>query len=275
MRAPRSKQQVGRQKNRPAIPRGTLRALRAEVGFVCPVGDCDSPYLSFHHFDPPWNKGGIHRAEGMVALCLEHHKQADHGAFSAEQLRDFKRRTISRPAPAGRFEFRTEQLVLVGGGNLAVRTPTFLSVGGRPLVWLSSDERGNQLLNLEVRARDGSVAFSMRDNDWVVARAPSDMECPPSATALVVRAPTDGIFVELAFDRVTWEDVTKLLATRGAQMLAPEIRRAWNESEFVVAEFRAELPYEGISISRTSLLGAGAHIAGCVSVGCGALITIA
>jgi hypothetical protein len=66
------------------------RQLRGEVGFGCPVEGCGSPYLTWHHFDPPWREREHHDADGMFALCLQHHKEADSGAFSDSQLRSFK-----------------------------------------------------------------------------------------------------------------------------------------------------------------------------------------
>src|SRR3984885_9748514 len=71
-------------------PRNTLKALRAEVGFLCPVKDCGRPYLTWHHFDPPWRVKKHHQPEGMIALCREHADQADNGAFTDHQLRELK-----------------------------------------------------------------------------------------------------------------------------------------------------------------------------------------
>ena len=66
------------------------RALREEVAFGCPIDGCGSPYLTWHHFDPPWHVEQHHKFEGMVALCLQHHKEGDAGAFTPEQLRTLK-----------------------------------------------------------------------------------------------------------------------------------------------------------------------------------------
>jgi hypothetical protein len=56
----------------------------------------------------------------MVALCLDHHKEADVGAFTNDQLREFKRDPFLRrtaKAIAGRFSWRRDQLVVLAGGN--------------------------------------------------------------------------------------------------------------------------------------------------------------
>ena len=49
--------------------------LRREVGYGCPV--CRSPFLEFHHFDPPQYKEKHWRPEGMIAMCRDCHPDAD------------------------------------------------------------------------------------------------------------------------------------------------------------------------------------------------------
>jgi hypothetical protein len=72
-------------------PAGIRRQLAREVGFGCPVSRCGSPYLTWHHFDPPWAVRKHHDPAGMVALCRDHHPEADAGGFTVDQLREFKR----------------------------------------------------------------------------------------------------------------------------------------------------------------------------------------
>jgi hypothetical protein len=67
------------------------RKLRQDVGYVCPVPSCQSPYLEWHHFDPAWSELKHHNPDGMIALCRNHHPEADGGAFTVEQLHDWKR----------------------------------------------------------------------------------------------------------------------------------------------------------------------------------------
>ena len=68
-------------------PDSVKKILRKEVRFGCPIPGCNNPYLEWHHFDPPWAKEEHHRPEGMIALCNTHHKRADAGAFTIEQLK--------------------------------------------------------------------------------------------------------------------------------------------------------------------------------------------
>ncbi len=186
------------------------RELRTEVGFGCPVEGCGSPYLTWHHFDPPWRDGHQHNPNGMVALCLQHHKEADSGAFSPDQLRVLKSDPYLRRVggqPAGHFNWKREQLILEAGGGLAIRCPVLLEMAGRPVIWLSSDPDGNQLLNLEILGADGAPAFVMRDNDWLAIADVQDLEAPPSVRSLIVRAPRTNVRVAIEFKPMTMDDV--------------------------------------------------------------------
>lgn len=58
-------------------PKSVLAELRKEVGFGCPVEGCGNPYLTWHHFDPPWSERHHHEPQGIIALCPEHHNAAD------------------------------------------------------------------------------------------------------------------------------------------------------------------------------------------------------
>jgi hypothetical protein len=72
-------------------PIQVTREIRSEVGFSCPIDRCGNPYLTWHHFDPPWSIEQHHRPEGMVALCREHADKADAGAFTDDQVHEHAR----------------------------------------------------------------------------------------------------------------------------------------------------------------------------------------
>jgi hypothetical protein len=42
-------------------------ALRREVNLGCPVAGCGSPFLTWHHFDPPWKLEHHHRPDEFRA----------------------------------------------------------------------------------------------------------------------------------------------------------------------------------------------------------------
>jgi hypothetical protein len=159
----------------------------------------------------------------MIALCLQCHKEADGGAFTDSQLRDLKTNPFLKRAgvgPAGHFNWKREQLILAAGNSLFVRCPVFLEVRGRRIIWLSSDDAGNQLLNLDIWDERGQLAMSMRNNDWLVGADLDDVEAPPGAHSLVVRAPSRGFRVSIEFEAVTVAELTERLRRREEETAA-------------------------------------------------------
>ena len=138
----------------------------------------------------------------MVALCLQHHKEADAGAFTREQLRALKT-TAARDRPIGRFNWKREQLILRAGGGLFIGCRVFLEMAGHQMIWLTTDGDGNQLLNMDVWGADGKLAFAMRDNSWTVLTELGDVEAPPSARSLVLRAPRQEVQISVKFTATT------------------------------------------------------------------------
>jgi hypothetical protein len=136
-------------------PTSIRQELRREVGFGCPVPNpealCGNPYLYWHHFDPPFRERAHHDPAGMIALCAEHHAKADAGAYTAEQLQEFKRGAAENAGDVrGRFEWMRRDVLWVVGGNFYYETPTILACRGDPVVWINRDDEGYLLLNLRM-----------------------------------------------------------------------------------------------------------------------------
>ncbi|MEW5735721.1 MAG: hypothetical protein AB1921_12755 [Thermodesulfobacteriota bacterium] len=71
-------------------PSDVKKLLRQEVNYGCPVPGCGSPFLTWHHFDPPWSVKEHHNPDSMIALCTQCHPMADAGAYSSEQFEALK-----------------------------------------------------------------------------------------------------------------------------------------------------------------------------------------
>jgi hypothetical protein len=169
-------------------PTAVLTQLRKEVGFCCAIDDCDSPYLTWHHFDPPWRIEHHHRPEGMIALCREHADKADHGAYTNDQLRDLKQSGRHRLSKvAGKFEWRRHDLLAVVGGNFYLRVPTILQIGARKVIWFERDEDGYQLLNFKMPSLTGRSRAQIRNNFWTVAPDDCEVVCPPNGRVVSVQ----------------------------------------------------------------------------------------
>jgi len=187
-------------------PADVRRTLRREVGFTCPVDSCGSPYLTYHHFAPPWASQPHHDVNGMVALCLQHHKEADGGAFTVDQLRQLKTLTPGLPV-RGRFSWQRERLLIIGGSNFFIGSPRILQYETQDLIWFHQSQGGHGTLNMDLFSPGGILVVSMRDNDWVILPTVDDLESPPSANRLIVRSKTHEISVDIEFREVSLDRV--------------------------------------------------------------------
>jgi hypothetical protein len=172
-------------------PAAVRHQLAEEVGFGCPVEGCGSPYLTWHHFDPPWAAKQHHDPAGMVALCRDHHPEADKGAFTTEQLRDFKRVGRDRSRALGaRFNWMRESLLAVVGGNFYYETPIAIRVNDIPVVWFNRDESGRLLVNLQMLTTSGEPRMLMLDNFWMTeGSSEREIVCPPSGSMVSAKYP--------------------------------------------------------------------------------------
>lgn len=186
-------------------PREVRRALTSEVGFGCPVPGCANPYLEYHHFDPPWTEREHHDRAGMIALCAEHHKKADAGAFTHEQLSAMKQSTGEQVT--GRFDWLRNRLLAVVGGNFYYETLTIFEFRGKRTIWFNRDEAGRLLLNLRMLTSSGEKRLRLEDNDWIIQGDPVDFESPPSGGRRARYANGDEL-------RIEFFDLTQPAATQ-------------------------------------------------------------
>lgn len=187
------------------IPKDARRILRKEVNFGCPVYGCGSPYLTYHHFNPPWHIEQHHNPEGMIALCSEHHNQADHGAFTNDQLKALKEKPFLtlRDRVNGQFNWKREHLVFLIGGNVYLGSQEIYIYEKEKFIWLTNDEHNNTLLNFEVKSKDGTTAFSMIDNDWVIFSDFDDIESIPSSKSLAFKSQKAQINISIDFNNLS------------------------------------------------------------------------
>ncbi|MGI2155364.1 hypothetical protein ACROAK_21195 [Shewanella oncorhynchi] len=113
---------------RKPIPKSVKKVLRSEVGFGCPVKGCGNPYLEYHHFDPPVSVKPHNEPEGMIALCAQHHKKADGGAYTTEQLHELKKDKANAKLVKGSLDWLRKDLLAVVGGNFYYETPRIITI---------------------------------------------------------------------------------------------------------------------------------------------------
>ncbi|GAB4509002.1 MAG: hypothetical protein OHK0046_03150 [Anaerolineae bacterium] len=183
-------------------PERVKTKLRKEVGFRCPIPGCGSPYLEFHHFDPSFSVKKHHNVEGMIALCPEHHRQADGGAFTVSQLRRFKAEALQNCiSVAGKFQWMRNDLLITGGTNVFYQSQIVLAVDNQPLIWFDRDSEGNLLLNVKVDRIASEPVLEIHNNSWLKRGEPIDLVCPPSGRSIHVRYQT-GFSMSFAFSEL-------------------------------------------------------------------------
>ncbi len=143
----------------------------------------------------------------MIALCLEHHKKADYGAYTKEQLRHFKEQASNRfKKVRGKFEWMRHKLLAVVGGNFYYETPILFQYYKTPIIWFERDEQGYMLLNIDLLPLSSEPKLQMRNNIWQVYGNPDDIECPPSGKKIHIKYGS-GDKVRIEFDDI--ESVSK------------------------------------------------------------------
>ncbi len=224
-----------------------------EVGFGCPVKTCGNPYLEYHHFDPPWRDKQHHDPKGMIALCAEHHRKAEGGAFTAEQLRQFKVEGFDRNDHVkGRFDWRRKDLLVsVEGGYSSVNTPVPVSFNGAPVVMLTQDENSELLVSVNMLTTSVMPRLQMFENDWVSTGQPKDILCPPSGKKIQASY-ANGDRISIEFFAINNEDL--LAARLGNWGSSRSSLLADGDIAFplVLVSIEIEVPEAGISIVRGS-----------------------
>jgi hypothetical protein len=202
---------------KPEIPRDppeeVKRQLRKEVGFGCPFSHCREPFLSFHHFDPPWAKEHHHRPEGMIALCVKHHTMADRGNWDKSQLHELKKAKCSVEDVKAKFEWaRTKQLIRLGG---YYTTPTGTRVlqetSFPPIVTLRESEEGLLELSFALYDQNGRKLAEMEDNMFR-ATPPRlfDIHVDPGGTKIKIKVSKSEVILDLWSTRVTIDQLDRM-----------------------------------------------------------------
>lgn len=169
-------------------PIDVRRELGQEVGFGCPVPNCGKPYLEWHHFDPPWRILNHHNPKGMIALCSEHHPKADVGAFTAEQLHNFKLNGANNHKEIrGKFDWLRNKILFISGGCFYYETLIILQYRDVPIIWFRRDADGYLLLNIRMLTTSNEPRLFLEDNCWIEKGTPVSFECPPSGKLIHAR----------------------------------------------------------------------------------------
>ena len=192
-------------------PNETIAQLLKEINYGCPIQNCCNPYLEFHHFDPPWNVKRHHDPKGMIALCSQHHRAADGGAYTKQQLHELKTRKCTDVS--GRFEWRRNDLILLLGGSIFINFTTVIrdDITDKKIIWVNRDEHNNMLLNLDMNAlllEGKRQRLKLHDNVWFLQGNPKEFRCPPSGKEIYATY-ENGDRLWIRFDEITDKEKLK------------------------------------------------------------------
>lgn len=191
-------------------PEKVKKILRSEIGFGCPIPGCGNPYLEWHHFDPPWHIENHHKQKGMIALCREHHIQADNDAFTIDQLREYKEQGLKNwEKVKGEFNWLRNRILAVVGGNFYYETPVIFKFKGKPIIWFERNDQNYLLLNLHMLSISKEPRACIVNNQWFSSHGEVDIECPPSAKRLKIEY-QNGDLVKIEYSELkSFEDAKK------------------------------------------------------------------
>lgn len=161
----------------------------------------------------------------MIALCLQHHKEADVGTFSNEQLLRLKQNPQSQSTISGRFNWKREETLTIAGSNYFVGTPTILQIGTQKLIWLEKDDNGFDTLNLDLHASDGNLVFQMRQNDWIALPENwEDIESAVSANRLSLRSKFYQVSLDISFSYLDMHKLRTLIASLSKDYIKESVK---------------------------------------------------
>ncbi len=188
-------------------PEDVRRQLRREVNFRCPI--CGSPFLTYHHFDPPYRARPHHNPDGMIALCTECHAFADQGKYTDKQLRELKCKPNSS---LRKFGWQRNELVVFAGG-LYVNPRVYLRLKGRDIIWFNRDAYGNLLLNVDIRDESDNSVILIEENDlkeYLCIEEICDIEIKPHGQELTIKASKVGVLFSIRFMNCEQETLKEL-----------------------------------------------------------------
>ena len=185
--------------------------LRREVNYGCPVrfadgSGCGSPILTFHHFDPPWPQILAHNPMGMVALCPQHHHQADGGLWSKAQLQQLKKFPYVDDTLKVSWPWQPETLVMKVGPSLVIGSGSPIRLDSMPIMRFYPhmvEGLGIQTVVFDSDIRDAQKKRWLRIEDsWFDLRLENttDVVFTPQTKTFVAKH-NDNTFISLQFKK--------------------------------------------------------------------------
>jgi hypothetical protein len=150
-------------------PANVRRYLRQEAGFGCAY--CGNPLLENAHIIP-FHESREFPVEHMVALCPNHHTEADLGHISEEVLRDWKKNPYNknRSVVGKKFIVTGRDVVVHMGSNDFVNTHGILCANNFDLISLTRIDDSYLSLDINLFDRFQRWVALAYENNWMVDR---------------------------------------------------------------------------------------------------------
>lgn len=147
-------------------PMKVKRELRQEVNFGCAI--CGAPLLEFHHIIP-YSEMEHHDPDHMIALCPNHHRLSDDGAFSRSDLYDYKENPENSDIVDYVFYFDPHSPIIPLGSNV-VEFASFgeyilLQVHGEPIISIQYKD-GKIEFDVNFYNNENELIAVITENEW-------------------------------------------------------------------------------------------------------------
>jgi hypothetical protein len=190
-------------------PPSAKKNLRQEVNYGCPVPNCGSSFLSWHHFDPPWSIKEHHNPEGMIALFTQCHPMADSGVYSSAQLRNFKQ--TPNPIEFIKTPWMPENCIIRLGGCYA---PDWcrISISGESILEIRKDDVGLTTVSFVLKKEKNEILATMNENVFhIYPDTVHDFAISASANRIKIWSENRRIGLEFHYSRRSPAEIEKYI----------------------------------------------------------------
>jgi len=183
------------------IPEDIRKYLRKEVGYGCPIEGCRSPFLEYHHFDPKFKDGGIHRKEGMIAMCPSHHRKADIDTWTNEELYKLKNNQYKEKVK-GIVEWDMKKCIVFIGSNIFFGETFSCIINDIEIFSLKQNSDGHIYINAVLLDDDCNIISKILNNDILTNISQlGDLECTPSGSEIKINSNNNTTNIHIHFKK--------------------------------------------------------------------------
>jgi len=148
------------------VPRPVRRELRQEVNFGCAI--CGNPLVEFHHIIR-WEDEEHYDPDHMIALCPNHHRFANDGAITKDELYDAKEDPSNAEIVDYEFYFDPESPVIPLGSVLVELASegeyTLIQIHDEPIFKVKYTD-GRIEFDVNFYNEEDELISVITDNEW-------------------------------------------------------------------------------------------------------------